>query len=412
MDDITVVIPHGGGAERLRNLRAVVARLRQEAVRSVIVVEMDARPAARADVQAAGYRYVFAEQDTTFHKTRAMNVAIPMVATPIFLWLDGDIPVTARFLRDARRELRERGLDCLVPYTRVRYLAADETEGVLAGTLDPAACTRSSFQYASEGLRGGAVLVRTGFVKRWGGMCEEFHGWGGEDNAFYDRAGVLGRAGVTQRRGVELYHFHHPPREWEHNPHHAKNMDLLREIRELCTPEAMLRRFPVPAHCSPPWVGTRRVACAPGAEAVGRALVELYGPAVTLCAAGEHPHAVARADPSCTAYEAAIELARGLTLPSGAAPVSPWAAGAGPAIPGPEAAEARALGRRRAFATVGQRDSARLRTSRPGTRKGVSFPIRRIRTARRRVAGHAEEVGGVPPQLGDAGDTGQLHRDA
>lgn len=340
MDDLTVVIPHGGGAERLRNLRAVVARLRQEDVRNVIVVEMDARPAARADVQAAGYRYVFAEQDTTFHKTRAMNVAIPMVATPIFLWLDGDIPVTARFLRDARRELRERELDCLVPYTRVRYLAEDETEGVLAGTLDPAACTRSSFQYASERLRGGAVLVRTGFVKRWGGMCEAFHGWGGEDNAFYDRAGVLGRAGVTRRREVELCHFHHPPRGWKYNPHHAKNMDLLREIREARTPEAMLRRFPAPAHFTPPWVGTRRVACASGAEAVGRALGDLYGPAVTLCASGEHSDAVARPNPSRTAYEAAIELACGLALAPDAAPASPSATG--PGMPNLETAEARA----------------------------------------------------------------------
>jgi hypothetical protein len=315
VDDPTVVIPHGGGAERLRNLRAVVDRLRREGVRNVIVVEMDARPAARTHVEAAGYRYVFAEQETTFHKTRAMNVAIPLVATPTLLWLDGDIPVTAGFLRDAGRELRERALDCLVPYTRVRYLAADETEGVLAGTLDPAACDGGSFQHASRGLRGGAVLVRTAFVKRWGGMCEAFHGWGGEDNAFYDRAGVLGRVGVTERAEVELCHLHHPPREWEHNPHHARNMEFLREIRELRTPDAMLRRFPPPAHCTPLWVGTRRVACEPGAEAVGRALAELYGPAVTLCAPGEHPHAVARADPPRTAREAAIQLALGLTLP-------------------------------------------------------------------------------------------------
>jgi hypothetical protein len=311
IDDLTIVIPHGGEA-RLRNLCAVLERVRQAQVQDVIVVEMDERPVAREHVRAAGFRYVFAQQETTFHKTRAMNVAIPLVKTTRFLWLDSDILVTAAFLREALEEMEARQLDCLVPWTSVRYLTAADTLAVLAGTRDPAACTQGRLLNSQRGGCGGAVLLRTDFVKRCGGMWEEFHGWGREDGAFFQRAQVLGRAAATNRRDVHLYHVHHPEREAAYNPNYANNEALLRAFRQLRTPDALLARFPAPPHFTPPWLGTRRVACAPGAEEVGRTLAELYGPAVTLCGMDDDPDAVAQPDPSRTAYEVAVELACGL----------------------------------------------------------------------------------------------------
>lgn len=310
-EDLTVVIPHGG-AERLRNLGLAVAALRRAGVEHAIVVEMDRRPLARELVLAARYRYVFATQQTVFHKARAMNIAIPMVRTSRFLWLDSDVIVTAAFLEGALAELDARQLDCLVPWTSVRYLNEADTQAFENGTLDVAACKPERVELTRTGTRGGAVLVRTDFVKRYGGMREEIIGWGREDDAFFETASAAGRAGVTNRNDVHLLHVHHPPAD--RTTHLDANTSVLLKIRSFKTRGALLRHCPPPRWFTAPWLGTKRIACANGAEKIGCMLAALYGPAIALCGIGERPDAIAYPDPSRSAHDAAIDLACTLTL--------------------------------------------------------------------------------------------------
>jgi SAM-dependent methyltransferase len=102
-------------------------------------------------------------------------------------------------------------------------------------------------------------------VSRYGGLCEEFRGWGGEDNAWYYKARLLGRAGVTERSDQHLYHLYHPrsggygrEQPGDRNPRYARNVELLNEMRRLTSANRFLARFPSPAPPSPPWCARPR----------------------------------------------------------------------------------------------------------------------------------------------------------
>lgn len=319
--DATIVIPHGG-AHRLRNLRLTLDHVaKAKVVDKVIVVEMDDEPRARDFAGAAGCRYAFVRQDGVFHKARAMNVAIPMIETSRFFWLDADLLVTAAFLERALDEMELRRLDCLVPWTTCRYLGEEDTNAVAEGRKTPEECSPVNVYSTRTAARGGVVLVRTDLVRGFGGLCEEFRGWGGEDNAWFLKASVLGRAAATRRADQHVHHAYHPlsggygpAAAIASNPEYQRNLKLMYEMRRLNARERFLARFPPPAAFSAPWYGVRRVACEPGAEEVGRALRELYGDAVKSCALDASPDGVARVprasgDVRGAAIELALEIA-------------------------------------------------------------------------------------------------------
>jgi glycosyltransferase involved in cell wall biosynthesis len=298
-ENLSVIIPHGG-EERLRNLRAALQNLTRQKISDLVVVEMDEVPRARDLVTAAGFTHVFAEQRGPFHKARVMNMGIPFARRDLILWLDSDLLFEPGFLPRAVAEIETRRLDFLVPWTSVRYLGEADSEAVAAGRKSASECVPVNAYFSRTGARGGAVLVRAELLKLWGGQIEEFVGWGGEDNAFFLKAALLGRAGVTHHSDQHIHHLYHP-RSGGHgpeiamagNPNYKRNLALLHETRALCSRERFLRRFPPPGTFPAPWHGTRRIACAPGAEEIGRALAELYGSAVELCGAAEpHDHRI------------------------------------------------------------------------------------------------------------------------
>jgi GT2 family glycosyltransferase len=294
-EGVSVVVPHGG-PERLPHLERTLARLREVAcVLDVAVVEMDERPHALGVARRLADAYAFVKRDGIFHKARAMNAGVPLAARAgVVLWLDNDLLLPEDFLPKALAEMHRRRLDCLVPWTSVRYLSREETaevfKGRRAGVGD---CAHVNAYYTRQGACGGAVLVRRDFLRRAGGMCEGFRGWGGEDNAWFYRARVLGAAAVTQRPDQHLYHLHHensggyaPTNHAAKNPNYDSNVALLHATRRVRSRAEMLARFPAPRHFTCPWDAARRVAFAfadgdaEAREAAGStadALRELYG---------------------------------------------------------------------------------------------------------------------------------------
>ncbi|HST50361.1 MAG TPA: glycosyltransferase [Pyrinomonadaceae bacterium] len=291
----SVVIPHGG-LERLPHLAATLANLKQinEAL-EVSVVEMDAAPRARDVARELADSYAFIRDEGIFHKPRAMNAGLAFARrSEIVLWLDNDILLPRDFLSKALAEMHRRRLDCLVPWTSVRYLSAEDTEAFFANQRgDLQSCRHVNAYFTRQGACGGAVLVRRDFLARHGGMCEEFRGWGGEDNAWFYKARVLGRAAVTERQDQHLYHLFHrnsggydATNHLEKNPHYNENVRLLQETRSLRDRAQVQRRFPPPAYFTCPWDIALRVAfvrrsddahaCAV-AEVTASALEALYG---------------------------------------------------------------------------------------------------------------------------------------
>ncbi len=271
-----IVIPFGG-RDRLPLLERTLLAVAASGASEVIVVEMaEDEPCARDAVAAAGFQHVFIRD--VFHKTRAMNAGAARITSERFFWLDADIVATPPFFANAVAEMDERKLDCLVPWTTVGYLTGEDTAAVLAESKSVDECKPQTTYRSPRASRGGVVLVRTSFVREYGGMCEEFRGWGAEDDAWFAKARCLGTADVTRRRDQHVYHLHHensggarPGAALALNPHYRRNVALFREVRSLRTRERFLQRFPaVPlrAEGDPPWGGEAARPAEPRATAV------------------------------------------------------------------------------------------------------------------------------------------------
>lgn len=263
---VTVVIPHGG-RERLDLLAATLRiAMGSRLVAEVIVAEMDDAPHAQDLVQRLGARYVFIRAEDGFNKARAMNVATALARSELVLWLDGDLLLPDGFVDRAVSELCERELDCLIPWASVRYLDADDSRAIIAGTRRAHECRPVNIYSTRRGGCGGAVLVRRRLVRQFGGVSEEFRGWGGEDNAWFHKARVVGRAAITNRDDQHLHHLFHPLSggygAGEHiaaNPNYQTNLALLQTIRRVTDRSRFLTSYPPPALPPCPWDRSRKI---------------------------------------------------------------------------------------------------------------------------------------------------------
>lgn len=259
---VTVVIPHGG-ADRIPLLASTLRQLRSCAgVARVVVAEIGEAPGLPDEIRALADEHRFA-QGSAFNKSKALNLGSTGTTTPWVLWLDGDLLLPPDFVAAAVQEATTRRLDTLVAWREARYLGEADTRGVLDGNRDPSRCTPvRTFGTSTHGCKGGAVLVRTAFLERYGGMDEHFVGWGGEDDAWFTRASVLGRAGATHGRSI-VYHQHHARSAacQDHatsNPHYAANVARLARIRAARTPQALLQVWPAPGQPVEPEAAARK----------------------------------------------------------------------------------------------------------------------------------------------------------
>jgi hypothetical protein len=293
VNGVSVVIPHGGEA-RLPLLTATLVNLRQcRGITEVIVVEMGEAPYAQETARRFADKYIFTRTEGQFGKARALNLGTPLASCKLLLWLDNDLIVPPHFVECAVAELQKSKLDCLIPWCSITYLGPQDSEHVRGGRRNPADCIPANVYYSLRGVHGAAMLVKKEFVMRYGGLHEEFRGWGGEDDAWLWKAKILGQVAITQYQDQVLYHLYHPLSGGnggqEHiisNPHYHNNFKLLQEIRAISQREQFLRCYPPAPTFSCPWRNDQRIlffkeeketALAHLAEEIKLTLLDWYG---------------------------------------------------------------------------------------------------------------------------------------
>ncbi|WNJ78491.1 glycosyltransferase [Cedecea neteri] len=285
-EGVSVIVPFAG-EHRLAALQCMLTGLKQQPdVRRVLVVELDNQPHAQAVATELADDYLFACTSSPFSKARALNIALPFVHTRYLLWLDADLLLPQDFIRLAWQECERRQLDCLIPWSTINFLSEEESRQVQAEQRRPEACS-PVFQQRS-GAQGGAVLARTDFALRHGGMDETFVGWGGEDNAWFHKASVLGTAAFTHDTRRPLWHLYHPLsagycRQQEHiaaNPYYSQNVQRLQQLRTVRHGAAFSQHFPPPAKYSAPWDGSVTIVCPAEHTVLAQRLHAMYGEAL------------------------------------------------------------------------------------------------------------------------------------
>lgn len=253
-DAVSVIVPHGG-TERLPQLAATVAHLRQaEGVGEIIVVELGSEPVALDLALRWADKHLFVAHHGAFERALALNAGQAKAECALLLWHDNDLLAAPGFVPRAVQELRARKLDYLIPFSAIAYLTQADTQAVLRGTRGPEACTPEQ-ALGVGALSGGMGLVRRDFVARHGGLVQGFKGWGGEDNAWNHKVGLLGRSARTQRQDQQVYHLYHPGSNGSQqgvaarsNPHYADNVALMNQVFAVRSAAEFAQRFaPQPA---------------------------------------------------------------------------------------------------------------------------------------------------------------------
>lgn len=245
---LSVVICHGG-QERLPNLKASLVNLRQcSGFDEVVVVEMGKVPFAAEISRRWADKYFFVRNEGPFERSRCLNIGAALADFDLILWRDNDLLMRSSFIEAALEEMRSRQLDYLIPFTSVDYLSVADSKEIEGGLKGPNQCNPANALHENRGTAG---LVRKSFLGKYGGMCEEFRGWGGEDDAWWFKAKLLGSAGISRNASQRLYHLFHPDsggyrgnRHIRGNPYYAENLSALRRICAITDRDEFLKRQP------------------------------------------------------------------------------------------------------------------------------------------------------------------------
>jgi hypothetical protein len=278
---LSAVVSHGG-EERLPHLGATLANLRQcQGVDEIIVVDMGSSPFAEEIARHWADKYIFIRNDAVFERARSLNIGTILARYDLVLWLDNDLIMPLDFIVRAVSEMRATELDYLIPYTRIDCLSEADSKAVMQGVRNPADCPVAQVFVPLRPAYGAAGIVKRSFVLAYGGISEQFRGWGGEDDAWWYKATLLGRAGVTQQRDQYLYHLFHINsgsyvKQKESNPYYNRNVAVLKEISSVCNRDSFLKRFPPPAQIICGWQDKRIVfvSCDSGPDSLPMAVAE------------------------------------------------------------------------------------------------------------------------------------------
>jgi SAM-dependent methyltransferase len=247
---LSIVIPHRG-ADRLPQLRQTLVTLAaQRPEDEIIVAELGPSPLAADIVREVDGIHVLVAATDVFERARALNAGSAIASHDLVVWQDNDLVAGPLFYSQAAAELETRGLDYLIPYTQISYLSAADTDAVLRGAIALDQCRPVRILRSGRDVSGGMGIVRRRFLDQFGGFSQEFRGWGGEDNFWWWKATLLGRAGTSQRADQQLWHLFHDHcgaltgRLPLDSPHYHRNVALLVEARRLNSPAQFRARFP------------------------------------------------------------------------------------------------------------------------------------------------------------------------
>jgi len=186
--DVSFVIGHRG-LERLPHiLRTLESIAGQEGVAlECIVVEQDSRPLIQEHLPA-WVRHILApppDANMPYCRSWAFNVGVRAAQGPLLILHDGDLLVPASYAAETVLWSRN-GYEVMNLKRFIFYL--DSSSGADAEKAGAAFLGRCKVETVLENAEGGgSVAIGRKAYEEIGGFDEEFLGWGGEDNEFWDR---------------------------------------------------------------------------------------------------------------------------------------------------------------------------------------------------------------------------------
>ena len=211
--EITFVLPFRG-RERLPLLQATLASLlaQEGATVECVVVEQSQESALTSVPEGVRYVHLPHPSDPlAWRKAWALNVGVRTARAPVVVCHDADILVPVGYAREALRVIAE-GAEVAQLGRFLFYLGRAATARVVAsGSLRGAGAP----ERVNQNWPGGTIALRRCTFDEIGGFDDEFVGWGGEDNEFFDRC--LSRR-FLRHAHLPFAHLWHPAQPRKDDP--------------------------------------------------------------------------------------------------------------------------------------------------------------------------------------------------
>lgn len=158
-------------------------------------------------------------KDGPFNRSLGLNIAATMAGNwDVGVFIDSDAYIAPKQLEEAV-ELARRTQKVVSPFTTVAELNQPATMQVLESgepLFSPADGQLEKIRTERLQTQSLVLVVPRNIFEQIGGFDEKFVGWGGEDNAFWHAATVVG--GEVLRLDGSVYHMWHQPASRQYQP--------------------------------------------------------------------------------------------------------------------------------------------------------------------------------------------------
>jgi predicted glycosyltransferase involved in capsule biosynthesis len=194
----SIIIPFkNDDISRLENLLSLISYIeRFWTYEKIIVVEMDEKPTVLS-LLPDNIVYLFGKENKnkTWNKSKRVNLALPIIDSPILMMLDTDVIVDFNTIKYVCEKIKNKELDLVTPYNKTIYMERNICLQSMIKEINPNEFTERNKQHILREFvtNGGCFLADTAIFKHLRGMNELFYGWGLEDDELIHRYINLGK---------------------------------------------------------------------------------------------------------------------------------------------------------------------------------------------------------------------------
>ena len=227
--NFSCIILYRHNIQRWNNLKRVLDWLNGFSGVEIIIVEQD----THSKIEHLNFpaKHIFTKSNMPFNRSWGFNVGLKNTNSDIVVFTDCDLIMEPNSFISAIKKIEE--YDMVSPYSSVVDLSPEESQLQMESIFRINRPGRGEEDHQKINICGGITIFKKEAIMRIGGWCEEFIGWGGEDD--YQTIKVE-KFLTNYEQKSRCYHLYHdreaPDQKW-----YQRNLQLLQKYKSLSKDE-------------------------------------------------------------------------------------------------------------------------------------------------------------------------------